>query len=87
MPTVVGNVFGSARVAVAMGMIVTGWAGGYLMVIYNQHVAVIGPWLIFKRALQLPVTYSRLMAGQKVDCKHIVLRSSMRARWRLGLLV
>lgn len=31
MPTVVGNVFGSARVAVAMGMIVTVWAGGYLM--------------------------------------------------------
>lgn len=32
MPTVVGNVFGSARVAVAMSMTVTGWAGGYLMV-------------------------------------------------------
>ena len=32
MPTVVGNVFGSARVSVAMGMIVTGWAGGYLFV-------------------------------------------------------
>lgn len=32
MPTVVGNVFGSARVSVAMGMIVTGWAGGYLLV-------------------------------------------------------
>ena len=32
MPTVVGNVFGSARVAVAMGMTVTGWAAGYLMV-------------------------------------------------------
>jgi MFS family permease len=31
MPTVVGNVFGSARVSVAMGMIVTGWTGGYLM--------------------------------------------------------
>ncbi|KAA8642776.1 hypothetical protein EYZ11_002932 [Aspergillus tanneri] len=31
MPTVVGNVFGSARVGVAMGMVVTGWAGGYLM--------------------------------------------------------
>ena len=31
MPTVVGNVFGSARVSVAMGMIVTGWGGGYLM--------------------------------------------------------
>lgn len=32
MPTVVGNVFGSARVSVAMGMTVTGWAAGYLMV-------------------------------------------------------
>ncbi len=31
MPTVVGNVFGSARVSVALGMVVTGWAGGYLM--------------------------------------------------------
>ncbi|KAH8647900.1 major facilitator superfamily domain-containing protein [Xylariales sp. PMI_506] len=31
MPTVVGNTFGSARVSVAMGMIVTGWVGGYLM--------------------------------------------------------
>lgn len=31
MPTVVGNVFGSARVSVAMGMIVTGWTGGYLL--------------------------------------------------------
>ncbi|TFB01375.1 putative transporter [Trichoderma ghanense] len=31
MPTVVGNVFGSQRVSVAMAMIVTGWGGGYLM--------------------------------------------------------
>jgi MFS family permease len=31
MPTVVGSMFGSTRVAVAMGMVVTGWAGGYLM--------------------------------------------------------
>ncbi|KAJ7676739.1 major facilitator superfamily domain-containing protein [Mycena polygramma] len=31
MPTVVGTVFGSARVGVAMGMIVTGWVGGYLL--------------------------------------------------------
>ncbi|GAB1320241.1 hypothetical protein MFIFM68171_10451 [Madurella fahalii] len=31
MPTVVGNVFGSARVSVAMGMIVSGWLGGYLL--------------------------------------------------------
>lgn len=32
IPTVVGTVFGSRRVSVAMGMVVTGWAGGYLMV-------------------------------------------------------
>ncbi|KAF2837450.1 major facilitator superfamily transporter [Patellaria atrata CBS 101060] len=31
MPTVVGNIFGSARVSVVMGMVVTGWTGGYLM--------------------------------------------------------
>ncbi|KAH6655837.1 major facilitator superfamily domain-containing protein [Truncatella angustata] len=31
MPTVVGKTFGSARVSVAMGMVVTGWVGGYLM--------------------------------------------------------
>ncbi|KAJ7775621.1 major facilitator superfamily transporter [Mycena maculata] len=31
MPTVVGAVFGAPRVSVAMGMIVTGWVGGYLM--------------------------------------------------------
>jgi MFS family permease len=35
MPTVVGSVFGSRRVGVAMGMIVSGWAGGYLMVSTN----------------------------------------------------
>ena len=32
MPTVAGTVFGSVRVSVAMGMIVSGWAGGYLLV-------------------------------------------------------
>lgn len=32
MPTVVGSVFGSALMTVAMGMIVTAWGGGYLMV-------------------------------------------------------
>lgn len=34
MPTVLGNVFGSARVSVAVSMIVSGWLGGYLMVSY-----------------------------------------------------
>jgi MFS family permease len=32
MPSAVSIVFGSARVAVAMSMVVTGWLGGYLMV-------------------------------------------------------
>ena len=31
MPTVAGQVFGSARVSVALSMLVTGWAAGYLM--------------------------------------------------------
>lgn len=31
MPTVVGSVFGSQKVPLVMGMVVTGWAGGYLM--------------------------------------------------------
>ncbi|KAF4986890.1 hypothetical protein FDECE_15712 [Fusarium decemcellulare] len=30
MPTVVGNVFGSTRVATAMGMVIAGWVAGYL---------------------------------------------------------
>ena len=37
MPTVIGNVFGSAHVSVAMGMIVSGWVGGYLMVGFNSR--------------------------------------------------
>lgn len=37
MPTVAGQVFGSARVSVALGMLVTGWSGGYLMVSCIHH--------------------------------------------------
>lgn len=39
MPTVAGGVFGSARVSVALGMLVTGWSGGYLMVSDYKTVA------------------------------------------------
>lgn len=42
MPTVVGAVFGSRRVGVAMGMIVTGWAGGYLMVSIFEAPNILG---------------------------------------------
>ena len=31
IPTTIGSVFGVEKVPVTMGMIVTGWAGGYLM--------------------------------------------------------
>lgn len=31
MPTVIGAIFGHARIGVVMGMVVTGWFGGYLM--------------------------------------------------------
>ncbi|PGH17968.1 hypothetical protein AJ80_04589 [Polytolypa hystricis UAMH7299] len=31
MPTVIGAMFGHARIGVVMGMVVTGWFGGYLM--------------------------------------------------------
>ena len=37
IPTVVGHEFGSQRVSVAMGMIVTGWVGGYLLVCLSKH--------------------------------------------------
>ena len=40
MPTVAGQVFGSARVSVALGMLVTAWAAGYLMVSENMQVAL-----------------------------------------------
>lgn len=38
-PTVAGNVFGSARVSVVLSMMVTGWAGGYLLVRFSYFSA------------------------------------------------
>ncbi|TVY54718.1 Aspyridones efflux protein apdF [Lachnellula cervina] len=46
MPTVVGSVFGSRRVSVAMGMIVTGWGGGYLMWLIATQGAPIAGYLL-----------------------------------------
>nr|POE63238.1 aspyridones efflux protein apdf [Quercus suber] len=37
MPTVAGRTFGSARVSTAMGMLVTGWSGGYLMAGFKAY--------------------------------------------------
>lgn len=45
MPTIISSIFGSARLSVAMGMIVTGWFGGYLLVCF--FLAVTGPFFFF----------------------------------------
>lgn len=37
IPTSVGHLFGSARMSVTMGMILTGWTGGYTMVSFNNQ--------------------------------------------------
>lgn len=36
LPTMAGNIFGSARVGVVVGMIITFWVGGYLLVSFNS---------------------------------------------------
>lgn len=56
IPTVVGNVFGSQRVSVAMAMVVTGWGGGYLMV-SCLFVSIFSVRLQQNRALQLLAIY------------------------------
>jgi len=54
MPTVAGSVFGSARVSVAMGMIVSGWAGGYLLVSTISWPRLPSPFTAYiDRVLQL----------------------------------
>lgn len=37
MPSVVGHIYGGARVANAMAMVVTGWAFGYFLACLNIH--------------------------------------------------
>lgn len=81
IPTVVGNVFGSARVVVALGMIVTGWAGGYLMVgsraLLNIRATLM---LTMSRVLPLRATSWTHMAARTADCTPIVLPCSTPAR-------
>lgn len=52
MPTVVGTVFGSQRMGVAMGMIVTGWGGGYLMVSIMSFYLAASRFMAFLRRLK-----------------------------------
>ena len=76
MPTVVGSVFGSARVSVAMGMIVTGWAGGYLMVNHIDLLQSIERHeLINSRVCQLPATFLMRTEESTVHSWRIILLS------------
>lgn len=68
MPTVVGNVFGSARVAMAMSMILTGWTGGYLMVsliVTGRDTTTV--LTLMKRVRLLRVIYSKPMEVPMLD--------------------
>jgi MFS family permease len=80
MPTVIGNVFGSARLSVAMGMIVTGWGGGYLMVSYVNQ-----PFLQFSNALErvlpLQAIYLKRTVARNKDFMLTGLPFSMLVQW------
>lgn len=87
MPTVVGNVFGSTRVSVAMGMTVTGWAGGYLLVsisvprvsVFCHHICLI--LTFFYRAPQLLVISWMHVAGRTVATLRTVRPFFMQVAW------
>lgn len=69
MPTVIGNVFGSARVSVAVGMMVSGWAGGYLMVcvsFFHPHM-LLAANSMGDRELQSRAIFSMHREGKHVE--------------------
>lgn len=76
MPTAVSNVFGSARVATSMSMVITGWVGGYLMVSASIDERI---WGVFFsdanhfRGRQLQDISSKHMEALREACRHIVL--------------
>jgi MFS family permease len=55
MPTVVGSITESSKLASAMGMIVTGWAGGYLMVRISCNIPRDTDQLIILREQGAPI--------------------------------
>lgn len=84
MPTVVGNTFGSARVSVVMGMVVTGWAGGYLLVSLRRWNGIPSKLPLFAnrvfRVHQLPGSSSMRLVERTMASPAIVQLSSMLAR-------
>lgn len=71
MPTVLGNVFGLARLSTAMGMIVIGWAGGYLMVSGPKN-PIPGIRSLPHRERRLQVIFSMPLADHRQASKPIV---------------
>lgn len=92
MPTIAGNVFGSQRLSVVMGMIVTGWAGGYLMVCLNNLMDCLDKKkkkiliLSVNRVRQLPDICWRRMGERVRGWRHTDRPSSMPVRWLLARL-
>ncbi len=87
MPTVVGSVFGSARLSVAMGMVITGWGGGYLLVrcstssvISEGYLEELG-LLTFRRVLQLQDICSMHTEEKTALFKLIILLCSTLDLW------
>lgn len=79
MPTVVGNVFGSARMGVAMGMVVTSWAGGYLMVSFVDLSFLVSFFSVsiqcgFEQMLNL-TSSSRVLPSLGICWRHMVGRT------------
>ncbi len=85
MPTVVGNVFGSQRVAVAMGMVITGWGGGYLMVRRPLQFFIMFMPNTYARVHPLLATCWAHMVEQRVDSRPIGRPCSTQDHLRSGL--
>lgn len=91
MPTVVGAVFGSLLMTVAMGMVVTAWAGGYLMVSVSLSISkrmhAYDDVNVSCRDLRLRGTCWKRMEAKRPDYKPITLLYSMQGHWRWGAQV
>ena len=77
----IGSVFGLAKLSTAVGMIETGWAGGYLMVCRRSILLVSVTKRSFDREHPLQDTSSLRMGAQRQLSRHIGLRYIMLGQW------
>lgn len=87
IPTVVGTLFVAENLSIAMGMVVTGWAGGYLMVCLiicscSRSLSLEELFMLIDcRALQLLDISSTPTVVEKVRWQYIVQQCSMLGVW------